>query len=288
MKSRENWILLAGAIVGAVLFFCLFSLVAPTAKLNLAINHREAQELAGQYLQALGYDTKGFDEYVSLGIDNLQECFLQAHSTGNEEREQINRHCPAAFWEVIYRHPERNERYHVKLSAAGRAFQFEHVLPSNVPGANLAQEAAGNLVKGFLARHENTSWSNYELVDAQTIKRESRTDHMFAGGRPRQLAASSSGWKRPCWATKWDGVGVCRLRRPSPSSTNKNRCRRFVRNGPHHFVIALFVISLITFIRRFHAGEASIRNALLPTGLILIVVLFFSIQSSAYLDEWRR
>src|SRR5262245_66085386 len=116
MKFRENCNLLAGAIGVAMLFFYLLPLVAPAAKLNLAVNYREAQEMARQYLQSLGYNTEGFAEYGSLGIDNQQECFLQAHSASNEDRERIDRHRSTAYWEVMYRQPHSDQRTHLTLS----------------------------------------------------------------------------------------------------------------------------------------------------------------------------
>lgn len=73
ISSRENLVLLIAALAGAALFFSLFPRVAPTAKLHLAINRGEAQEIARGYLQTHGHNVEGFSGNTFLNIVGREE-----------------------------------------------------------------------------------------------------------------------------------------------------------------------------------------------------------------------
>ena len=65
-QSKENLFLLICTIIGGVLFFFLYPKISPTSKLNLEINRSEAQDIARDYLDALGYNIRDFDQNVFL------------------------------------------------------------------------------------------------------------------------------------------------------------------------------------------------------------------------------
>ncbi|MCI0697764.1 SpoIIE family protein phosphatase [candidate division KSB1 bacterium] len=281
ISSRENLILLIAALAGAALFFCLFPRVAPTAKLHLAINRGEAQEIARGYLQTHGHNVEGFSEKTFLNIENQQESFLQSHRAGAAERALIESHRPVTNWEVVFRHPERNERFHVMVSAAGEVFHFEHVVPANMAGKHCTQDEVTPIITRFLTRQLGIDWSEYEMVDVQTIKREACTDFTF---KWEKKTPALGGLKFRLWAKVigdevggWDRHVQIPQEFVAEYSRRQNTSNLFEVAKPI-LIITIFVISLISFVLRFHARELSLRNALVFSGFALAVILAYFVM----------
>ncbi len=97
-------------------------------------------------------------------------------------REQANRiiekWTQTAVWRTNYFRPLQKEEWYVYVDVQKRVFRTDHALAETAPGANLGQDDARRLAEHYLARQE-INLGTYRLVDAQTEKREKRTDHGF-------------------------------------------------------------------------------------------------------------
>ncbi|MGH7496137.1 MAG: PP2C family protein-serine/threonine phosphatase [bacterium] len=197
---RENFTLLLIALAGAGVFFGLFSRIAPAARLDLDVNRREALQLARAYVQSLGFHIEDFAHNASLIVDNRQESFLQALGVEAQKRAQFEKHQPSASWQVIFRHPEQNERFELRLSPSGEVYHFEHIVPAQAVGPPFPPEKAKALVESFLQERHRLALAEYDLIDLQFLKREARTDYIF---RWEKRNAGNNEVKWRLWASAY-------------------------------------------------------------------------------------
>lgn len=292
MKNNffEKYLLFILAIIGAISFFVFYPKVSPSAKLNLKINRNESLKIAKDYIQSRGFQIENYASYSSLYIKNLEESFLQVNQASENQREEFDKFCPVAAWDVIYRNKERNERFRLLVSPDGDVFHFQHVLPPKVPGAHLEQDEALEKFQNFLKDLWGIDWDQYELIDAQSVTQESRTDHFFKWERKEK---GIGGVQYRIWGVvAGDQVNSWDRHFQVPQDFTELYNREAERAGFFDFgriiiIIIVFVVALISFVMRFHAGEVSIRNSFIFASFTLIVIVlyfanFFTSQPSLY------
>ncbi len=278
LRSGENLLLLGTGLLGAVVLFWMFGRVDPSARLGLATNRSEAQETARRYVDSLRVQVRGLRSTTSLVIDDVEEGFLQSQRVEGAERQRIEAYHPVAAWKVVYVKSRSSEHITVLVDGRGQVFRYEHVLPADAAGKNLTQAEARRKVEQFLARHRGIVWADYQLVDAQTVRRALRTDHTF---RWEKKGTGVGGLKFRLWATvQGDEIGGWDRHLQIPQSfvdryNSRLNAGEIFAFGRQLVPLAVVVLSLIVFVLRFRAGEVSVRNALLFAGVTLVVGLLY-------------
>jgi serine phosphatase RsbU (regulator of sigma subunit) len=208
----------------------------------------------------------------------LEESFLQVIQASESQRADFNKFCPVAAWDVIFRNKERNERFRLLVSPAGDVFHFQHVLPSKIPGANLEQNEALMKFQKFLKELWDIDWDQYELIDAQSVSQESRTDHFFKWERKEK---GIGGVQYRIWGVvAGDQVSSWDRHYQVPQGftevyNQKTEKADFFEFGQIIFIIIIFVFALISFVMRFQAGEVSTSNSFVFASFSLIVIALY-------------
>jgi hypothetical protein len=86
---------------------------------------------------------------------------------------------PSAFWTIRYFRDSQNEEYTLVLKPDGALHSVHHTLDEKAPGANLSKEEAQARAEVFLRDRKNLNLMDWNLVDSNTDKKPSRTDHFF-------------------------------------------------------------------------------------------------------------
>lgn len=290
LRSRESRILLICGLLGGLLFFWCYWQISPTRQLNLATNRWEAADVAQAYLDSLGHSVEGFISQISLNIDNLQEYYFERAQLSASQRARLETIRSVATWEVTFRHPERNERYQVSVSSRGGVSQFEHVLPENLTRESLSQEDAATLVKNALSSG-GIRWSEFELLDVQTLKLPGRTDYIFQwqavdrfpGGLKLNLWGKAVGGEFGGWGRKFEYPQEVTHAFQSLEDTSD-----LFAISIQFLILVIFALSLIVFALRFRAGEVSVRNALLYAIVTLVLTLLHFVNTMDSLGILRE
>ena len=98
---------------------------------------------------------------------------------------------PSAFWTVRYFRDSQNEEYMIVLRADGSLHALHHTLDEKASGANLSKEEALARAEAYLRDQKNVELSDWNLVETQTDKKPSRTDHVFEWEQKTALDAPS-------------------------------------------------------------------------------------------------
>lgn len=86
---------------------------------------------------------------------------------------------PAAFWTARYFRDSQKEDYFIVLLPDGALHSIHHSLPETAPGANLTKDEAQERAESFLRDSKKVDLSRWKVVEAESNKLPSRTDHNF-------------------------------------------------------------------------------------------------------------
>ena len=265
--SREALLLLIFGVIGLGIFFWFFPRFSTTARLGLEINRYDAQRIARQYIEDQGFIIGRYPTCNTyFRIYNSQTAFYQAKQLSPSEEEQINRFSTVCGWHVIFRHAEINERFQVIISPYGEVFNYKHSIPPYMGQVNLSQPEALALAKQFLSQYQVIDWSEFVIYEAQTQKIESRTDHVF---RWEHKTPGPAGIRFGIWATvigdRVEGWNrhIKLPREFTEEFQNVTKADEFINITRFIVPWLIIVVALILFVRRYHTGEVSLRNALL-------------------------
>ena len=100
---------------------------------------------------------------------------------------------PAAFWTARYFRDSQKEEYLIVLRPDGTLHSVHHVLPEAASGANLTKEEAQARAEAFLRNSKTIDLGRWKLVEAQSSKLPSRTDHSFTWEEIQAINSSPLG-----------------------------------------------------------------------------------------------
>jgi membrane protease YdiL (CAAX protease family) len=200
--TRKYEALLPGMI--AFLVVCLvlggvavWKLKAPAIGdyLKLSVDTRGAKARADAVLRQHGADPKSFKSatiFMDITDPYVNE-FLRERVGIKRLNEIYEKQVPGAIWQVRYFRPGETEEYSIKLGPDGSFLAFNHNLAEDAAGASLSKEEAQAKAAQYLTEVKKLDLSQWTLVEADSDKRQHRTDHELSWQRkaPLDLAYGS-------------------------------------------------------------------------------------------------
>lgn len=196
-------VLIALGLAGLFVFVKLYDSAFPTASIDLKVSRKEAQEIAQEYVESMGFDLGSYNSSIIFGSHGSAAVFLERTQGMEKANELMRREVPVWRWEARWFKPLQKEEFKVFVDPSGRVIGFRREIEEDAKGANIEQEKALRLAERFLADVEKIDLGQYEMVEASSEKRKNRTDHHFV-------------WKRRGYEIKWKegeeaGVGTLRV-----------------------------------------------------------------------------
>ena len=106
----------------------------PEASIDFRVSREDAQQTAGRFLAACGYQVAGYRQAARFDFDDEAKTFLEREAG----LEQANRVMGARvrLWRWSYRwfRPQQKEEFSVQITPKGELAGFEHQIPEEAAG----------------------------------------------------------------------------------------------------------------------------------------------------------
>lgn len=178
-RRTLGWLAAAGVLGFASLWIVKPQSIGSFARFPL--DSREAAVRADDILRQLRQNPVSYHRVVTIQytFDPLVNEYLR-RAIGVEGVNRIYRdEVPAAFWTARYFRDSQNEEYFVVLRPDGALHAIHHTLAEAAPGANLTKEEAQARADAFLRDSKKIDLTQWKLMEAESKKLPSRTDHTF-------------------------------------------------------------------------------------------------------------
>ncbi len=260
--------------------FRLNTVVRPEMRLTPVINMNQAKEAARLFLQTQGFDYTSYGEYAWYTFDNNGGNAL-IRSLGSEKFSAFTdtTSVPLSSWWVAYYknvpHDKEEEIFYVFIDRKGNPAGFFHQLPDSV-GFPVNSGASRSIAEQYLQHWPGVRAEAFRMTRNSKIQHPHRIDEEFIFERP---LAGTTGTDRILITVS--GNRVSRFQRYFAEPTQSNIA--FVGGANLLFntlsiglYLALTILILVLFLRRYHAGEISVRHGLW-IGTILYITLILSV-----------
>jgi membrane protease YdiL (CAAX protease family) len=180
LRRRSLGFLAAAGVLG---FGSLWIIKAPSIGgfVRFPIDSREASVRADNVLRQLRENPASYHRVVTIqyAFDPLVNEYLR-RGIGVEGANRVySDQVPSSFWTARYFRDSQKEEYFLVLQPDGTLHSVHHTLAEAAPGANLTKEEAQARAEAFLHDSKKIDLNRWKLVEAQSKKLPSRTDHNF-------------------------------------------------------------------------------------------------------------
>ncbi len=177
------WVLLglAGAGVASKYFFAAF----PEAAVDFRVSRPAAVEAARRFLVAQGQKVEGYQSSIVFALDEDAKTYLEREVGLEQANRLMASEVGVWYWDVRFFRPLQKEEFKVRISPAGRAVGYEHIVEEARPGAQLEQEAARAKADQFLRASYAANLAAYDYLpeEANKIEKPKRRDWRFTWER---------------------------------------------------------------------------------------------------------
>jgi membrane protease YdiL (CAAX protease family) len=246
----------------------------------------QARASADAFLARQGFDRRGFETatYPITSWDaDTGKYFLERRPVPYLAR-AYQRDIPLYGWVVRYFKPLDQEEWRVALDpASGSVFGFEHVVPEDRPGADLAPEEARQVASRYLA-DAGFDLTRLDLKETSTEKQKARRDHTLVWeARPGDARNLDEAHFRVTVEIDGDRVSSLQTSWKLPEAFVRQRSQRnalgiVLRCLRLLFLAAAMVAGLGLLIQRTRKHALRWRPALLVAAPLVLLGLIDSIQ----------
>ena len=194
LTRRALGLLAAAGVLGVVSLW----VIKPQAIgdfVRFPLNSREAGLRADDVLRQVHENPGSYHRVVTIQytFDSLVNEYLR-RNIGLEATNRVYRdRVPPAFWTARYFRDSQKEEYFVVLRLDGTLHSIHHTLAEAAPGASLTKEEAQARAEDFLKGSKKIDLGQWKLVEAESKKLPSRTDHGFVWDEAQALTPSQPG-----------------------------------------------------------------------------------------------
>jgi membrane protease YdiL (CAAX protease family) len=162
-------------VVGVHYFYRAF----PEASIDFRVTRAQARTSAESFLQDRGFDVSTYRHSAIFRHDERSKTFLE-RELGLEGATRVIGD-PVQLWRWSHRwvRERQQEEYRAEITTSGKLVGFHRQIEEARAGANLAEQAARQLAEEFLETTMQRPLQTLEFVEAQSNKREARTDYDF-------------------------------------------------------------------------------------------------------------
>lgn len=165
--------------------------------LRLGVNGRSAVVRADAVMRAHHLAPETFHRTAEL--QDVTKPVVNEYLRRRFSIAQINqiyeKRVPGALWAVRYFRDSQPEEFLVVLKPDGALHSFHHMLAEAAKGANLSKEEAQAIAEKYLREQKQIDLTGWKLVEANSDKRPSRTDHTLIWQQDAPLDQETSGGK---------------------------------------------------------------------------------------------
>lgn len=168
-------------IAGTVIFFSFYERALPSASVDVTISRSQAEQIATEYLNQLGYAPQSYKFSLSFSGASSPLYYLQ-RTLGVEEfnLRMAEEGWPLYYWNARWFKPMEKEEFYIYLKPDGEFMGLSHIIKEDAPGAQVSQDEAGGIAEDFLSKYAGWVPSNWEQVEAASEARSGgRVDHTF-------------------------------------------------------------------------------------------------------------
>jgi Type II CAAX prenyl endopeptidase Rce1-like len=147
--------------------------------LELSVDRTQAIQGADAVMKQHSVDPKSYRDAAVMvdTTDPLVNEFLHRRMSVAAINDIYAQRVPGTLWRVRYFRDSQPEEFAVTLKPDGAPYGFRHILAEATKGANLTKEQATAIAEKYLTENKKIDLSNWKLVNADSDKRPSRTDH---------------------------------------------------------------------------------------------------------------
>ena len=276
--------LLAAGLVGLVAFALFYRSANPRADVPLRVTRSAAVDTARAFLAAQGTPLADLKEAVQFSGNTVGLVFLQRTIGLAEASRWARELVPIWSWQLRWFKPLQKEEWQVRVAVDGGIVGFAHLVDESAPGADLTQDSAFALARGFL-RGRGFDLAHFDRVEASTEKRDKRTDHHFTWEQkgtsiPWQAGSTTagSGAVRLDVDVQGDAIGRYRRYLKIPEAFERQLTKtlslgQILALASLGLTFVLFLIALGISIGRHRRDDVRWRPALGIAGGIAILVV---------------
>jgi len=149
---------------------------------KLSVHARTAKARADEILRQRGFDPNSYRTATIFTdfTDPVTNEFLRQRVGLARLNEIYDTEVAGAIWQVRYFRDSQPEEFSIKLKPDGSLLAFNHKLAEDAPGASLTKEEAQAKAEKYLREVKKLDVSQWTLVEANSDKRNHRTDHELA------------------------------------------------------------------------------------------------------------
>jgi N-acetylglutamate synthase-like GNAT family acetyltransferase len=267
-------------IIGAFIFFALYESAFPDASVDVTISRAQAQQIATEQLEQLGYSMEGYKFALSFSSDSHAAYYLQRTLGIEESNERLEQEeWPIYYWTARWFKPLQKEEFRVYLMPDGKILGLNHIIREDATGKNITQEEAQLLAETFLAQHANWQSVDWERIEASSETQQGgRTDHTFTWKSNKYSAGESE--LRYTVVVQSDQIGFVDYFIKVPEAfTRKYSSERDVAGFINNIAyLALTLGSLIISMVAIVLSRPDVRRVMIP------VLLVAGVSFAAYLN----
>jgi len=256
----------------------------------------QARASADAFLRAQGIDPGAyrhvtFPEAHWGGDDSLAAKYLLEHRPLSAASKLFERYRPVQVWATRYFQSLQKEEFLVTVHPeSGKVLGFDHELPEDRPGADLAPDAARQIAAAFATAH-GLDVDAMNLQESQSEKRKARRDYSLVWeARPGDPRNVDEAHYRVAIGVDGDRVASMRSFWKIPETFERSRDRQnfisiAVWTVKISVMAAAVVFGLWILIRHVRQGlvpwRRTLQLAVLPT-LMMAIVLALSFEITLY------
>jgi hypothetical protein len=281
VRDLKWWIILLAGIAVTILLM-------PSSNGSLIdekIDRVQAESAARKFLENSGYDLQDYHSSTTRSVDNTLLSYFSSHLPKDSLTRVIaGDSIPFSNWQVrFYLNIPKSQpqtSYRVWLSSSGKIHGVERVLPDSSAGAEITKDEAMQLATSFIAANTEIKLAKFKLVRFNVERREHRTDYYFFWEKPSGLVRGNFTVDA---VVQGDVVGTVRHRFELPEKmretlrTQETRST-FIALLQFLVIVALTLVALVMFLRKYHAGEIWVRMGLVLFSLYFFTGLFYAIN----------
>lgn len=268
-------------IVGVIIFFAFYETAFPDASVDVSISRGQAEQIATEQLEQLGYSLEDYEFALSFSSDSQATIYLQRTLGIEESNERLaQEQWPIYYWSARWFKPLQKEEFRVYLMPDGKLLGLNHIIQEDAQGADISQANAQSIAESFLLQHVDWQPGEWERIEASSQTQQGgRVDHTFTWESTSYSAGESE--LRYTVIVKGDQVGYVVNFIKVPEA--------FIRQYASERNIAGFINNIAYFLAAFGfmlAGiiaiilsRPDIRRAIIPAVLVVGVSL------AAYLNS---
>jgi membrane protease YdiL (CAAX protease family) len=238
--------------------------------LKLSVDAKSARAYADDILRQRGVTPSSYIHttlFVNV-TDPATNEFLRQRGGVARVNEIYAKQVPGGLWRVRYFRDSQPEEYAVILKPDGSLHSVRHTLAEAAPRASLTKDEAVARAEKFLREEKKLDLSQWTLVEAQSDKRQQRTDHTLTWQQTGQLdqatgsqAASGHAYARIELAVRGDEVTDYRTYIKIPDDWSRKQEELtlsrmiFTIAIPAVFLGGLAITALIIFLKNLRSPE---------------------------------